>query len=72
MRRWNALKTMMLLAALTALFMGVGYLFGGVNGALVALLFAAGMNAFTYWNADKIVLSMHGARLVDARTAPEF
>lgn len=72
MRTWNTLKAMMLLAALTALFMGVGYAFGGADGALVALLVAAGMNAFTYWNADKIVLSIHGARPVDARTAPEF
>jgi heat shock protein HtpX len=39
---------------------------------LIALLMAAGMNLFTFWNADKIVLSMHGAREVDARSAPEF
>jgi heat shock protein HtpX len=66
------MKTAMLLAALTALFMGLGYLFGGGAGAMIALVFAAGMNFFTYWNADKIVLSMHDAREVDARTAPEF
>lgn len=62
----------MLLAALTALFMGLGYIFGGAAGALIALLVAAGMNLFTYWNADRIVLSMHGAREVDAQTAPDF
>ena len=62
----------MLLAALTALFMGLGYMFGGAGGAIIALLVAAGMNLFTFWNADKIVLSMHGAREVDASTAPEF
>jgi heat shock protein HtpX len=39
---------------------------------VIALVIAAGMNLFTYWNADKIVLRMHGAREVDARTAPEF
>jgi heat shock protein HtpX len=65
-------KTVMLLSALTALFMGLGYMFGGAGGALIALLMAAGMNLFTFWNADKIVLSMHGAREVDARSAPEF
>jgi heat shock protein HtpX len=65
-------KTVMLLSALTALFMGLGYMFGGAGGALIALLVAAGMNLFTFWNADKIVLSMHGAREVDARSAPEF
>lgn len=66
------LRTTMLLAALTALFMGLGYTLGGSGGALIALVLAAGMNLFTYWNADRIVLSMHGAREVDARTAPEF
>lgn len=68
----SGMKTMMLLAALTALFMGVGYSFGGAGGALIALVIAAGMNLFTYWNSDKIVLRMHGAREVDASSAPEF
>lgn len=66
----NGLKTLMLLAALTALFMGLGYLIGGSGGAILALLLAAAMNLFTYWNADKIVLKMHGAREVDERSAP--
>ncbi|HEV2745900.1 MAG TPA: zinc metalloprotease HtpX [Allosphingosinicella sp.] len=68
----NHVKTLMLLAALTALFMGLGYTLGGSGGALVALLAAAAMNLFTFWNADKIVLRMHRAREVDARTAPEL
>ena len=68
----NGMKTALLLAALTALFMGLGFLFGGPRGATVALLVAAGMNLFTYWNADKIVLRMHNAREVDAASAPEF
>ena len=68
----NGLKTAMLLAALTALFMGLGYMFGGTGGALIALAIAAAMNLFTYWNADKLVLKMQHAREVDARTAPEF
>jgi hypothetical protein len=67
----NYLRTAILLAGLTALFMGVGYLIGGPNGALIALLIAAGMNLFSYWNADKLVLSMHGAQEVDERTARE-
>lgn len=66
------MKTTMLLAALTALFMALGYMFGGSGGAMIALVMAAGMNLFTYWNADKIVLRMHNAREVDARTEPEF
>ncbi|MFY9625114.1 MAG: zinc metalloprotease HtpX [Rhodoplanes sp.] len=68
----NYLKTAILLAGLTALFMGVGYLIGGQAGAMLALLVAAAMNLFTYWNADKMVLSMNGAQEVDERTAPEF
>lgn len=68
----NGFKTAMLLAALTALFMGLGYIFGGSGGAAIALVVAAGMNLFTFWNADSIVLRMHNAREVDERTAPEF
>jgi heat shock protein HtpX len=68
----NSLRTTMLLAALTALFMGLGYTIGGSGGALVALAFAAAMNLFTFWNADKIVLRMHGAKEVDARNCPQL
>lgn len=68
----NGFKTVMLLAALTALFMGLGYTIGGSGGAMIALLVAAGMNLFTFWNADKIVLKMHGAREVDGASCPEF
>jgi heat shock protein HtpX len=68
----NYFKTAMLLAGLTALFMGVGYLIGGAGGAMIALVVAAGMNVFAYWNSDKMVLSMAGAQEVDARTAPDL
>src|SRR3954454_13048272 len=68
----NVLRTAMLLAFLTALFMAVGYLIGGSGGMLVAFLIAAGMNLFSYWNADRMVLSMHDAVEVDERSAPEF
>ncbi|MFN3348926.1 zinc metalloprotease HtpX [Pseudorhodoplanes sp.] len=68
----NYFKTAMLLAGLTALFMGVGYLIGGGGGAMIALVVAAGMNVFAYWNSDKMVLSMAGAQEVDARTAPDL
>lgn len=68
----NTLRTAMLLAALTALFMGLGYLIGGPAGALIAFVIAAGMNLFTYWNADKIVLRMHNAQEVDARSCPQL
>jgi heat shock protein HtpX len=62
----------MLLAGLTALFMGVGFLLGGQTGIVVALAFALAMNAYAYWNSDKMVLRMYGAREVDARSAPTF
>ncbi len=58
-------KTFMLLAALTALFMAVGYLVGGAMGMGIAFVIAGGLNLFSYWNADKIVLRMQGARQVD-------
>lgn len=57
-------KTAMLMAAMTALFMGVGYLIGGAGGALIALVVAAGMNAFTWWNSDRMILRMHNAQPV--------
>jgi heat shock protein HtpX len=65
-------RTAILLAALTALFMGIGFLIGGQAGMIVALLVAGGMNLFAYWNSDKMVLRMYGAREVDARSAPEL
>jgi heat shock protein HtpX len=68
----NYVRTAILLAGLTALFMGVGFLIGGQAGAVIALLVAGGMNLFAYWNADRMVLSMHGAHEVDERTAPEL
>jgi len=68
----NYMKTGLLLAAMTALFGAVGFLIGGEAGMLIALGLAAVMNLFAYWNSDKMVLSMYGAREVDAQTAPEF
>lgn len=68
----NYMKTAILLAGLMALFGAVGFLIGGEAGMLIALGLAAAMNLFAYWNSDRMVLSMYGAREVDARTAPEF
>ena len=62
---FNSLRTGMLLAALTALFMGVGFILGGGPGMVIAFLFAAGTNLYAYWNADKIVLRMYRAEEVD-------
>ncbi len=61
----NHVKTFALLAAMTALFVGLGYLIGGTTGMLIALVVGGGLNLFSYWNADKIVLKMYRAQPVD-------
>jgi heat shock protein HtpX len=68
----NHVRTAILLAGLTALFMAIGFLIGGAGGAMVAFLVAAVMNLMSYWNADQLVLTLHGAREVDERAAPEL
>ena len=65
-------RTLVLISALMGLFMAVGYLIGGEGGMFIAFLIAAGTNLFAYWNGDRLVLSMYGAREVDASTAPEL
>jgi heat shock protein HtpX len=66
------LRTAILLAAMTALFMGIGALLGGVGGSLIALVIALGMNAFTWWNSDKMVLKMHGAQPASGRAGGDL
>jgi heat shock protein HtpX len=68
----NYLKTAILLAGLTALFMAVGFVIGGETGMLIALVVAAATNVFAYWNSDKMVLRMNGAQEVDESSAPEY
>ena len=58
----NFVRTGVLLAAMTALFMAVGYFIGGTGGMMTAFVVALGLNLFSYWNSDKLVLSMQGAR----------
>ncbi|MFO0122824.1 MAG: protease HtpX, partial [Inhella sp.] len=69
---FNMLKTAVLMAAITALFMVVGRLLGGQQGMTLALLFALAMNFFSYWFSDKLVLKMVNAQEVDAQSAPRF
>ena len=57
---------------MTGLFLVVGALIGGGPGMVIAFLFAAGMNLFAYWNSDRVLLSMYGARQVDAGSAPDL
>ncbi|HAK63386.1 MAG TPA: protease HtpX, partial [Alphaproteobacteria bacterium] len=68
----NYFRTSLLLAGMTALFLGIGFMLGGSGGMMVALLLALGMNGFAYWNSDKMVLGMYGAEPVDAQRAPEL
>ena len=68
----NTFRTGILLAAMTGLFLAIGYLMGGQAGMIIAFAIAAGMNVFTYWNADKLVLSMQGAQQIDRSAAPEL
>jgi heat shock protein HtpX len=68
----NVMKTGLLLAAMTALFGAIGFALGGSGGMLIALVMAAGMNLFSYWNSDKLALRAHNAIEVDERAAPEL
>ena len=72
MLSFNALKTTLLLAALTGLLMLLGGLLGGSGGVLVGLLLAAVMNLGSYWFSDRIALRMAGAREVSYAEAPEL
>ena len=68
----NGFRTTILLAVLTALVVWIGLMFGGPNGAVLALVLAGGMNFFSYWFSDKIVLKMYGGQEVSANEDPEL
>ena len=67
----NKIRTTVLLAVMTALIIWIGQLFGGQQGMIIAFLIAAGMNFFSYWFSDKIVLKMYRAKEVSPQQAPE-
>lgn len=69
---FNLMKTAILMAAITALFMALGQVMGGRQGMVMALGVALAMNFFSYWFSDKLVLKMYNARQVDAQSAPQF
>jgi heat shock protein HtpX len=69
---FNLLKTAILMAAITALFMAIGSLLGGRTGMMLALAVAVGMNFFSYWFSDTLVLKMYKAQQVDETSAPQF
>lgn len=68
----NTLRTGLLMAAMTGIFLAIGYLVGGETGMAIAFVFAAGSNLLAYRNSDKMLLSMYGAKQVGAQTAPEL
>jgi heat shock protein HtpX len=68
----NQFKTAMLLAALTAFILLVGRMLGGQQGMIIAFVLAGGMNFFSYWYSDRVVLAMYRAREVDGSQAPEL
>ena len=69
---FNLMKTAILMAAITALFMALGSMLGGQQGMMLALVVALGMNFFSYWFSDKLVLKMYNAQEVDESSAPQF
>ena len=68
----NWIKTAVLMTGIVALFGMVGMAFGGQQGMLLALAFAAVMNVGAYWFSDKVVLKMYNAQEVDETSAPQF
>ena len=68
----NQIKTTILLAVMTIFILWIGQLLGGRQGLIIALVFAAGMNFFSYWYSDKIVLRMYKAREATPAQAPEI
>ena len=68
----NGLKTTVLLAALTGLLVAIGYLMGGIGGAVIFLIFAAAMNFFAFWFSDKMALRMAGAHEVTEEQEPQL
>ena len=68
----NMMRTAMLMAAMTAIFLGFGLMLGGEGGLMIAFVIALAMNVFAYWNSDKMVLRMHGAKPVTAQSHPDL
>ena len=69
---FNLMKTAILMAAITALFMAIGSLLGGRSGMMLALAVAVAMNFFSYWFSDTMVLKMYKAQQVDETSVPQF
>src|SRR5690625_6648421 len=68
----NAMRTTLLLAVLTAIFLVIGQLLGGRVGLIIAFIFAAVMNIGSYWFSDKLVLKMYRARETSRNESPKL
>ncbi|GAA5522659.1 zinc metalloprotease HtpX [Aliifodinibius salicampi] len=68
----NGLRTVFLMTLAAVLFMLVGQVLGGSTGLIIAFVFAMGMNFFSYWKSDKMVLRMYDAQPVDQQSHPEL
>jgi heat shock protein HtpX len=66
------LRTTILLAAMTAIFVGVGWAIGGTTGMAIAFVVACGMNLWAFWSSDRVVLSMHNAQPIGPQDAPRL
>jgi heat shock protein HtpX len=69
---FNSIKTIFLMTGLMIFFVFIGGLIGGRNGMMIAFIFALGMNFFSYWFSDKMVLKMYRAKEVTENEAPEL
>jgi heat shock protein HtpX len=68
----NFLRTSVLILLMTAIFLMVGYAVGGPTGMMIAFAASLAMTLFSFWSSDSVVLRMHGAQIVDERSAPEY
>ena len=68
----NYARTALLMASMTGLFLALGWGIGGQQGMALALVVAMGMNVFSYWFSDRLVLRMYGAREIGEADAPQF
>jgi len=66
------MRTAILMAGLTALFAGVGFMLGGQQGMVIAFLMAAGMNLYSWWNSDRMVLRMYNAQPIGPADQPRL
>ncbi|MCR5176067.1 MAG: zinc metalloprotease HtpX [Anaerovibrio sp.] len=68
----NTIKTTVLMALLMGIMIAIGSAFGGRHGAMLMLIISLGMNFFTYWFSDTMVLKVYGAREVSQQEAPQL